>query len=125
MKKLKHTPGPWKFNDYYKCVQNLYQELVGICHFPKNNNFKNDACLIAAAPEMLEALIDFQNYDTIEFLEYLFNEGVNIFKDFDKYNKQEFAIVIIGFYKGWKKRKIHNEIIEKATGLKIEDIIND
>ena len=110
MGKLKYTPGPWEWyiidhsaailhagDIFYKSImttspcQSCYKKAKewewGRCTTPNEAN----ARLIAAAPEMLEFLI-------------------NIIKYPDDLIREEFSINIVS-------------IIEKATGMKIEDII--
>ena len=78
MKKLKHTPGPWKAfkNEYFydiKCSdkiggEEIYKYSPHICMVIQDTNYDHtrgeyteeaNARLIATAPEMLEALIYF------------------------------------------------------------------
>ena len=54
-----HTPGPWKWNGA-EAIWSTGKNAKLICDFERllgyPNNIENDANLIAAAPEMLEAL---------------------------------------------------------------------
>jgi len=74
----------------------------------------------------LDALMDFQKYDTPEFMQYIWDEGINIFEEFRdkkrKENGETFSIFVIGCYKAWKKLKVHNSVIESITGKKIEEL---
>lgn len=102
--KLKHTPGPWRCNENVY-VMNSVGETICILYSPKTEedlkNAKNNARLIAAAPEMLEALKDnVRNF--IDRLKSLYN-------------------VKFDFNNDTKTRDM--KIIEKATGMKIEDTI--
>ena len=45
-----------------------------------------------------------EEYNTPEFLEYLHSEGVNIYTEYNKNSAISYAIMIIGFYKGWLKK---------------------
>lgn len=63
MSKLQHTPGPWeivKFGDAYEIRTDEYD--VVTASLRKVIRKESDARLIAAAPEMLEELIDFCRY---------------------------------------------------------------
>ena len=55
---MKHTPGPWKVTGpfYSHRGANGYHILNGVEHIAFNITEKADALLIAAAPEMYEAL---------------------------------------------------------------------
>ena len=95
MNKLKHTPGPW----YVRPFKGPGQITCEVC-FGKDDEcitdgvYENaDAKLIAAAPEMLDALIYFVKR------------------------------CFIGTIKSRKTLKYYIEVIEKATGQKIGDII--
>lgn len=66
MENTKHTPGPWKYSDLTKMVFSLDKSGMddkGICNV-NENNFEANAKLIAAAPEMLEALIELRKFYT-------------------------------------------------------------
>ena len=104
--KLKHTPGPWKAvktEDVESRLDILIQSedniIIGWAYRDETEN----ARLIAAAPEMLEALKNWNKSfgDSLRFQDY----HVNVF---DALNKR---------YIESKK------IIEKATGLPIEEVI--
>jgi len=91
MKNLKHTPGPWE-------VGIIDSYVTGKFHVKESTyeNEKYDVCLMAAAPELLELAIQYYN----EYCESCLNGScVMLCKD-----KREVA-----------------DIIEKATGQKIED----
>ncbi len=99
--KLKHTPGPWEVNEYINNTMTKVSfemdgknfELCRITHLSKECNIA-DARLIAAAPEMLELLI-------------------NNVKSGKEVLPEYFALDF----------KDEIKIIEKATGQKIEDIL--
>lgn len=83
MSKLKHTPGPWiyqnekwntgkKPDDAEYCVvsESPNARASNVCNILDTFNPESDARLIAAAPEMLEALIDaYCNMDSGNFKE--------------------------------------------------------
>lgn len=109
--KLRHTPGPWKYNlenthndksgrgtiPIYPKTQpsHEYSEIAEVIYYGKYG--KANARLIAAAPKMLEALIE----------------------DCKKsYNRD----IDNPMFKGNPLIK-HKEIIEKVTGLSIKEII--
>jgi hypothetical protein len=53
-----HTPGPWKYlkvNIPFSGWEITNSEHVGIARLPKSERAEQDASLIAAAPNMLEA----------------------------------------------------------------------
>jgi len=91
MIKFKHTPGPWEVNIYngHHVISPKNGRTIASCNIP---NHKANAHLIAAAPEMLEALIEIWKYH----LE----------------NREAMP---------WEIKAI----IEKATGLPIEEVLND
>ena len=97
---LKYTPGPWKYKLSLETFT-IFCEKVGraICRKVIN---ENDARLIAAAPEMLELLIK-RYVDLIK--------AIPLFED---HNREE-CMIIIDEYK---------QIIEKATGMTIEEVLN-
>lgn len=99
MNKLKHTPGPWNYNKITKLVQ---YDFYDICEISDNNGYPENeanARLISAAPEMLETLIEICDHfcvlDNIK-------SGMN--------PKEGLAGKIIN-------------AIERATGLKIEEVL--
>lgn len=59
---MKHTPGPWKFTDTPETEHHLidgngtHKVPVAVIERQDDNNSKANAHLIAAAPELLEAL---------------------------------------------------------------------
>lgn len=103
MSKLKHTPGPWAWQegDRYIRIRDEESEKVGYWNesqkiaetYYVNNSEEtiSNNLLIAAAPEMLEALIKIYNNGNINGFEYVIIE----------------------------------EVIERATGLKIEEVLNE
>lgn len=103
MSKLKHTPGPWAWRegDRYIRIRDEESEKVGYWNesqkiaetYYVNNSEEtiSNNLLIAAAPEMLEALIKIYNNGNINGFEYVIIE----------------------------------EVIERATGLKIEEVLNE
>lgn len=62
---MKHTLGPWRPNGTFSKVENDKEDIV-ICEMSVNRNssnfsydeYKANANLIAAAPEMLDVLVD-------------------------------------------------------------------
>jgi hypothetical protein len=69
MDNVKHTPGPWEIaNDMYgignmkvygvECKQNGIRQPIANCGWDDRGESEANARLIAAAPEMLEALED-------------------------------------------------------------------
>lgn len=100
---MKHTPGPWvlvknpKTNWYDLRIVEAEWSFGGIY----GENAEANACLIAAAPEMLECLIraykDMDNIDSVCFL-----AGVHSFD---------------------LMRTDLKQIIEKATGMTIEEVM--
>lgn len=54
MKKFKGTPGPWSINHYYNWIESENADKVVIGG--SQGSIHDDAQLIAAAPELLEAL---------------------------------------------------------------------
>lgn len=61
MEKTSYTPGPWRVNDLFKNIVGVYVETEKdqICEFHTDTpNVDANARLIAAAPELLEALIE-------------------------------------------------------------------
>jgi hypothetical protein len=99
MSKLKHTPGPWDFMYSSRFKVNVYSESTHatVCNLKKTDRDVTDARLIAAAPEMIEALIELW----IAMDLYLSNESSSSDKEFP----------------------LTKTIIEKATGQKIEELI--
>ncbi len=111
MKNLKFTPGPWTPNFKPKhehiVIENELNEYI--CVLPLNKSSMLDkenanALLIAAAPEMLKALID--------------NDELfcNICVHFNPQHKN---------CKSCDDRDERIKIIEKATGLKIDEITGE
>lgn len=68
---LKHTPGPWEAiaeKDDGNFAHSIYTQgykglLIARCN--QNGNYNADACLIAAAPDLLEALELHVRYEAI------------------------------------------------------------
>jgi hypothetical protein len=54
MTETKHTPAPWEINYKYGFV---FHDMNRICEMALCNGWENDAKLIAAAPDLLAALI--------------------------------------------------------------------
>lgn len=113
MSKLKHTPGPWKYDDdpLRMRIHSEFDHDI-VCHMVGNSassmiqkrEIKNaNARLIAAAPEMLEDLIDEARKQVIR---------ISAVKNIDE------------FIKNIGKTKIM-QTIEKATGLTIEEVLNE
>jgi len=116
MSKLKHTPGPWVKNKYLlkDCLKygisesnssmlNDIADLKGA--FKTEEERESNARLIAAAPEMLEELI--LAYNNIK------GYAKRIPIDSEIYYEMN------GILSDLK------EIIEKATGMSIEEVLND
>ena len=98
--KLKHTPGPWipERDDNEGIIFILDDEGEDICLITNDESIFSEADeanarLIAAAPEMLDALIRL----------------IKTIRSFQRNIKHDYAI----------------EVIEKATGLKYEEVSND
>ena len=90
--KLKHTPGPWNEKGIYVILRYADKHDMDIEISDETMPWsREDAKLIAAAPEMLEALME--TYKVLK-------------------NKHLYAT-----------SEILRNIIEKATGLKIEEVI--
>lgn len=95
--KLKHTPGPWNEEGIYVILRYADKHDMDIDESDKVMPFStSDARLIAAAPEMLEALIEqCKNFKQVYPLTwYQFNEIQSTIK-----------------------------AIERATGLSIEEVL--
>jgi hypothetical protein len=114
--KLKHTPGPWTYffkHKYKEWHVGLPRHGYHLDLFPDgfpgsvSEEVEANARLVSCAPEMLDALIDvckrFPMVDIVEF----------------KISSSEFRES-----KYLSKNKFY-AIIEKATGLKIEDILKN
>ena len=104
MNKLNHTPAPWQYLSNDK--EREFKYFVYNAAYSKwaiaENMKKSDARLISCAPEMLDYLIE-QSKESIE-----------MWKD----NCSGF------YFNEWKTANIKKvNLIEKATGLKIEEII--
>lgn len=57
--KSKHTPGPWKHDDTWGLIVATDGSEIAACHAGRTGSAtetKANACLIASAPELLEAL---------------------------------------------------------------------
>jgi hypothetical protein len=115
MTKLKHTPGSWfieKDNNETKIKCGIWSEVpfkpaMNVCIASVNSYIEEaeaNACLISAAPEMLEAFI---------------NDFDLMFKIWDEGCKEEYYNEIES-----RLNKMQ-DIIEKATGLTIEVVLNE
>ncbi len=62
----KHTPGPWTLIDSSEEIVILDKDGFTICNFQDVSNDEANAALIAAAPDLLEALKDTKR--SIEFM---------------------------------------------------------
>lgn len=104
MTKLQHTPGPWKIDLKERTVRSEDSSILfddSCYNYNDNENMAADARLIAAAPEMLEALINEANNQIIR---------AQVVKNIDD------------FIKNIGKTKIM-QLIERATGLNIEEVL--
>ena len=111
MSKLKHTPGPWAWQegDRYIRIRDEESEKVGYWNesqkiaetYYVNNSEEtiSNNLLIAAAPEMLEALINVKKYGCSGYI-----DGSK--SDIEFWFKIDMAI-------------------KKATGLTIEEVLNE
>ena len=104
--KLKHTPGPWRAKRFsviksngYKITQNRPAGAAPEAWEEIDKTYEANARLIAAAPEMLEALIE----------AYIHNNH------WGSANYHRFSEDL--------EFKMKN-IIEKATGMSIEEVLN-
>jgi hypothetical protein len=95
--KLKHTPGPWKYENVCDDIFEIY-DYVNQETITEYCNNEADARIIAAAPEMLEALM--------ELSKYLFRNDKNSIGHKSAYHR------------------LMNDIIEKATGMSIDEIFD-
>ena len=93
MNKLKFTKGPWEINNLGDIVDS---QGFMIAEMPGYKGHDDNAYLIAAAPEMLEALIEWLKASYIDY------------KNIEDFKNQ--------FY-----RQI--PVIEKATGMTIEEVL--
>ena len=100
MSKLKHTPGPWKVREIG--TQNYY-EIGNGRHRTADVGKESDARLIAAAPEMLECLIKKFKLRRSKFYDDPRLSG--------------------GDWRSYLKDDI--ELIEKATGLPIDEVLQE
>lgn len=111
MSKFKHTSGPWKVDDSefpaIGCVVDINDEQI--CQVSERREFagnpmaqteirNNNAVLIASAPEMLDALIESTIYVKVQ------RDFMNYIRDIEKYEN-------------------NIRIIEKATGMTIDDVL--
>ena len=107
MSRLKHTPGPWKWEQTFKVETSLdiiikNENDKGIGWIYSSNPIEN-ARLIVAAPEMLEALIHAD-----EEICLCCKEMNQRFED----------------CKICAERQSRIDVIEKATGKKIEEVLS-
>lgn len=68
----KHTPGPWLIDEYNQIFSPIVEEYIAEVYFSESyaipeNEAQANAKLIAAAPELLEAVQDI-HYRTLKFL---------------------------------------------------------
>lgn len=105
--KLEHTPGPWKIGTPPPNGEQTIGTDKGLMVATATTgyiNTKANARLIAAAPEMLHALID--ALDTIKYVrEYVAGQGLSAEEDCDE------------------SIKIIQHAIERATGNTIDEVI--
>lgn len=115
MSKLKHTPGPWKYDDdpLRMRIHSEFDHDI-VCHMVGNSassmiqkrEIKNaNARLIAAAPEMIEVLIN--SIKESPMLDGAIGYLISV-KNNEQLNPK-------------LRRKI--DIIERATGLTIEEVL--
>jgi hypothetical protein len=119
MKQLKHTPGDWKIDDkgsHYNIItepSTIDDSSHIVCkvndNFVKPMRQLSNARLIAAAPEMLEMLIQSIKYELIYYIN-MFPKIINTEKAIKHFRDTE-----------PKAKKIN--LLEKATGEKIEDLL--
>ena len=57
----KHTPGPWRLRELIDSSHAIYGEGEYDLIFPKFGDIDANSALIVAAPDLLEAAIDFVN----------------------------------------------------------------
>ena len=118
---MKHTKGPWSkdYNgtighiktlcDPEKHTKTVIKYRYNLCEeILTEDEIEANARLISCAPEMMEALIE--NYTTYEVLKEIF----------EKQNPNLWGMIQGSFLNTPEKTK---DIIEKATGLKIEEVI--
>ncbi|HHR6166584.1 TPA: hypothetical protein ACS8GQ_003785 [Providencia alcalifaciens] len=55
---FKGTPAPWNYNENFCGTVSSSNRTMVACIYPRDNEMKANARLIAAAPELLEALIE-------------------------------------------------------------------
>ena len=97
--KLKYTKGKW-IQDYNLIVDEHNNIICDLQRFDASDESNANARLIYTAPEMLEYLIDF------------------VKPSFESYSEKELKI--------WINANINLvKIIEKATGLKIEEVLSE
>ena len=53
---VKYTPGPWRHNETWGLIMAGNDVEVAACHAGRGGDAKANAALIAAAPDLLEAL---------------------------------------------------------------------
>ena len=105
--KLKHTPGPWNDSDGYGDIIHgpNSEHIADVRGFGAKLPMDANGRVIAAAPEMLECLIE-----SCYFQHKIYVKDKN-----DKIGLRIFTDML--------EKEI--KIIEKATGLKIEELINE
>jgi hypothetical protein len=101
MSKLKHTPGLWVM--YHNITYNYYEIDNGVKLKIADVHRESDARLIAAAPEMLQLIIDEKKCSNTPCKEckYVTNSH------------------------DCKLNSMIDDIIEKATGMKIKEVLKD
>lgn len=78
--KFKGTPGPWHVSETGDVVDSNSESIADVWP-PVEGDESANSRLIAAAPEMLEALLLFELIDSRE---YELNEGPELVRDWDK-----------------------------------------
>lgn len=105
---MKHTKGPWIATDDYDVRQQKTGNIICIFEDSASSCFdENNARLIAAAPDMLDALVE----------EYVVIDNIFHSKSFlcgEPLNKMILQTIE-------KKKKA----IERATGMSIDDVLNE
>lgn len=87
--KTKHTPGPWRFNKNKTALlalnkENKYVFIYNASPYNSMEPSNKDAALIAAAPEMLAALMKIYTKLCSEQFQYLQNDFENELSNIEK-----------------------------------------